>query len=74
MKVYFENSFRVERLIGKASTLEGAKNIVRAFCDKRYFRIYYIRSWIEPDGRMALDVGSHCEYFYIELEGGESFE
>lgn len=74
MKVYFENLFGVERLVDTASTLEGAKNIIQAFCDARNFQIYYIRSWIEPDGRMALDVGSHDEYFYIELESGDSFE
>lgn len=64
MKLYFENSNGVRRLIAEPSTRDGALEAIRTFCEERNFRIYYTRIWNTVDGE-CFDVGSHSEFFYL---------
>lgn len=64
MKLYFENSNRVRRLIAEPNTRDGAFEAIRAFCEERNFKIYYTRIWNTVDGE-CFDVGSHSEFFYL---------
>lgn len=66
MKLYFENSYGVRRIIAEPKTRNGALETIRAFCEERDFTIYYIRTWNTPDGVEVFDVGSHTEFFYLE--------
>lgn len=66
-KLYFENSYRQRRLIGEPQTSDESFQMIRDFCDERNFKIYYVRSWITPDGEKYYDVSSHTEFF-VEIE------
>ena len=63
MKLYFENSRGERRLIGKPNSSEESMKIIYDFCEERNFKIYYVRTWVTPDGEKWLDVGSHTEFF-----------
>ena len=73
MKLIFENSNGVERVIAYPNTEEGAMEAIHAFVDEcnakrtdgKEFKIYYIRSY-EHNGRKTFDIGSHTEFFYLE--------
>ena len=65
MKLYFENSDGKRRVIAAPRTRDEAWDIIRAFCKERNFKIYYIRTWREPDGAEVFDVGSWSEFFYL---------
>ena len=65
MKLYFENSNGVRRLIAEPKTRDDALEYIHVFCEERNFRIYYIRAWRNPDGAEEYDVGSHTEFFYL---------
>ena len=67
MKLYFENSYKGRRLIAEVENVEGAFKEINKFCDERNFKIYYTRTWAQPDGLMVFDVGSHTEFFYLDL-------
>lgn len=75
MRLWFENSLGKAKVIAK---IDGRKNKraiqdeafghIKAYCDERYFKIWYIRIWEEEwRGRKAtaFDVGSHTEFFYL---------
>ena len=66
MKLYFQNSYGKRRIIAEPQTEEAAMEAIHTFCDERDFKIYYIRSWMTPDGLKKFDVGSHSEFFYLE--------
>ena len=66
MKLYFENSKCKRRLIAEPETHEGVWEQIHAFCEERNFKIYYIRTWMEPDGLKWYDVGSHTEFFILD--------
>lgn len=66
MKLYFENSYGERRLIAEPLSEENASEIIYAFCEERNFRIYYTRTWREPDGLKWYDVGSHTEFFMLD--------
>ena len=66
MKLYFKNSQGKRRLIAQPQTEEGAFEVIRAFCEERNFKIYYIRTWRTPEGLKEYDVGSHTEFFYLD--------
>lgn len=66
MKVYFENSQGIERVIGFANNEQWAYRIINEFCAERKFTIHYMRSWKDERGRTVVDVGSWSEFFYIE--------
>lgn len=65
MKLYFENSRGIRRVIAEPQTKEEAMKEVYKFCEDRNFYIYYVRSWKTKDGAEAYDVGSHTEFFYL---------
>lgn len=67
MKLYFENSYGERRVIAEPKTEETAMEAIHTFCDERNFRIYYVRSWMTPDGLKVYDVGSHTECFFLEI-------
>lgn len=67
MKLIFENSQGIERIIANPKSEEEAMREIYKFCDERNFKIYYVRSW-EHDGRKTYDVGSHVEFFHLENE------
>ena len=66
MKVYFENSQGIERVIGFANDEQQACKIIEDFCTERNFTIHYTSSWKDERGRTVVDVGSWSEFFYIE--------
>lgn len=70
MKLYFENSWGVRRLIGEPETRLGANKMVSDFCKARDFEIYYVRNWFE-NGELWWDVGSHSEFFVVAPYEGE---
>jgi hypothetical protein len=72
MKLIFENSNGVERIIANPNNEEEAMEAIHAFVDEcnakrtdgKTFKIYYIRSY-EHNGRKTFDVGSHVEFFHL---------
>ena len=67
MKLYFENSYGERRIIAEPETEQDAYKEMNKFCDDRNFEIYYIRSWRNKEGLKVFDVGSHSEFFYLEI-------
>ena len=70
MKLYFQNSRGVERLIAEPLNKQEVNKEINKFLDDHNFKSYYSRVW-EADGRLVFDVGSHTEFFILE---GMSFE
>lgn len=68
MKLYFENSYGERRLIANPKTDEDVFKEINKFCDDRNFHIYYTRIWVNGEGLKVFDVGSHSEFFYLDLE------
>lgn len=66
MKLYFENSRGQRRLIAEPETENGAIEFIHAFCEERNFKIYYTRTWRDPDGLKWYDVSSHTEFFVLD--------
>lgn len=66
MKLYFENLYGKRRVIAEPETEEEAMKEIYKFCEDRNFKIYYVRTWIEPDGLKAYDCGSWSEFFYLD--------
>lgn len=64
MKLYFENSQGIERVIAEVANEKEAYKEINKFCEERNFEIYYIRTWMS-NGRKVYDVGSHTEFFYL---------
>lgn len=67
MKLYFKNSSGERRIIAEPETEQEAMEEIHKFCNDRNFKIYYIRTWMLPDGLKKFDVGSHSEFFYLEF-------
>ena len=65
MKLYFENSRGIRRVIAEPQTEEEAWKEIHNFCEERKFKIYYVREWQTHDGARRYDVGSHTEFFYL---------
>lgn len=66
MKLIFENSNGIERIIAYPNNDEETMKEIYKFCNERNFKIYYVRIW-EHDGRKTYDVGSHTEFFHSEV-------
>lgn len=66
MKLYFENSQGVERVIAEVANEEEAYKEINKFCEERNFKIYYVRTW-GANGRKTFDVGSHTEFFHLDI-------
>ena len=63
--VYFKNSRRERREIGKVSSEKEAFKVIHKFLDDHNFKSYYTRSWLNPSNQLekVYDVGSHTEFF-----------
>ena len=70
MKLIFQNSYGKERVIAEPTNKEEIFKEINKFLDDHNFKSYYTRVW-EEDGRLAFDVGSYTEFFYVE---GITFE
>ena len=67
--VYFKNSLGELRVIGTASTRKEAFAVIFEFLDGHNYKSYYQRVWKNSDGsRYIVDVGSHSEFFEIDVE------
>jgi hypothetical protein len=66
MKLYFQNSQGKERVIAEVSDEKEAFDEINKFCEERNFKIYYIRTWM-VNGRKKFDVGSHTEFFWLDV-------
>ena len=66
MKLYFENSRGMRRIIAEPQTENEVWKEISKFCSDRNFKIYYSRMWRTPDGLRCYDVGSHTEFFYLD--------
>lgn len=71
MKLYFENSYGERRIIAEPETEEEAYKEMNKFCEDRNFKVYYVRSWMTPDGLKKFDVGSWSEFFYLSYDENE---
>ena len=72
MKLYFENSYGERRVIAEPTTEEEAYKEMNKFCEDRNFKVYYVRSWMTPDGLKKFDVGSWSEFFYLSYDENET--
>ena len=70
MKLYFQNSRGVERMIAEPSNREEVVKEINKFLDDHNYKSYYMQV-CEDNGRLMIDVGSHTEGFALE---GMSFE
>ena len=68
MKLYFENSYKERRLIAEPRMEDDVTKIINEFCEERNFKIHYIRTWIDGEGLRVYDVGSHTEFFLLNME------
>ena len=69
MKLIFQNSKGVERVIAHPNNEEEAIKEIYKFCEERKFKIYYVRTCME-NNRKVYDVGSWSEFFYLETMEG----
>lgn len=67
MKLYFENSRGQRRIIAEPSTEQGALKEIHKFCEARSYHIYYVRTWKDESGLKWYDVGSHTEFFILDM-------
>ena len=69
--VYFYDRYGKKREIGKGESNSDSKDIILKFLRSHNYECYYWRYWINGDGIMRVDVGSHRESFSIESEDGD---
>lgn len=65
MKLYFENSNGERRVVAEPQTEQEAMKEIYKFCDDRNFKIYYVRTYQNPDKEKIYDVGSWSESFIL---------
>lgn len=78
MKLIFENSQGIERIIAFPENEKEAMKEIHKFVDQcnskrtdgRPFTIHYVRSW-KNGNRTTYDIGSHVEFFHLldEVDG-----
>lgn len=82
MKLYFRNSRNQERLIAECGTIQEVNAAIKQFLSDHNYKSYYTRIWYEPKGtktpygikeesRFIYDVGSHTEFFELEVTNEE---
>ena len=71
MKLYFENRYGEERVIAEVQNEQEAMKEIKKFLDDHKYKSYYTRSWI-ANGRKWYDVGSHSEFFILDLGGNNN--
>lgn len=65
-ELYFQNHFGQKKFIESVDSLEGAFKEIENFLKKRNYKSHYSRYWIEENGNIKIDVGSHSEFFIIK--------
>ena len=68
MRVYFQTSNKMRRLIGQPHNRAEAYRIITQFVDDHNYRSYYFREWKEND-EIWIDAGSWSEFFILIEEG-----
>ena len=77
MTLWFENDFGEERIIAQVNNWQDIWKAINNFIDEcnakkpkgvKPFKSYYSRVWKAEDGRTKIDIGSHTEFFYTDLE------
>lgn len=82
MDLYFRNSIGKRRIIAKCASIEEVTREINSFLNEHNFKSYYTRIWYEKPGkttpyeivnkgRFIYDVGSHSEFFELEIENNE---
>ena len=66
MKLYFQNSRGVERMIAEHSNREEVVEEINKFLDDHNYKSYYMQV-CEDNGRLMIDVGSWSEFFYFVI-------
>ena len=69
--VEFGTRLEKSRIIGDVETIKECHQIIMKFLDEHNYKSYYQRMWIE-DGKVAVDVGSWSEFFWISRSDGSS--
>lgn len=67
MNLKFERANGEVICLGDYSTKVECYKAIQDFLSAHHFKSYYTRCW-EEDGMTKVDVGSHCEFFYIVEE------
>lgn len=77
LRLWFDNGVK-PRIIARVKNEKVAIAAIRVFCKERNFKIHYIRKWKEmkPCGcvdvpHYVYDVGSHTQFFYLEIRETE---
>lgn len=65
MKLYFQNSQGIERLIAEVANEEDVFREIHKFLDEHNYKSYYTRTWMK-DGVKYFDVGSWSEKFILK--------
>ena len=84
MKLYFQNSKGEERLLSKVDSYNNTSKKINEFLDEHNYKSYYCRVFQEIDTplkqvdntkvRYVFDVGSHTEFFILEIETAEELK
>ena len=69
--VEFGTTSKINRIIGDAETVKECYQIIMKFLDDHNYKSHYQRIWVE-DGKVAVDVGSWSEFFWISRSDGSS--
>ena len=69
--VEFGTTSKINRVIGEAETIKECHQIIMKFLNEHDYKSYYQRRWVE-DGKVAVDVGSWSEFFWISRSDGSS--
>lgn len=68
MKLYFRGSNQKDRLLSKCTSLHEVKQEIDEFLNNHNFKSYYTRIWYDKKtNRFIYDVGSHTEFFEVEM-------
>lgn len=68
MILNFKNGQGVERDIGQPNSYKETCEMIDKFLDKHNFKSYYTRIW-KDNGKYVFDVGSHSEFFILDICG-----
>ena len=66
MKLIFQNSRGEERVIAELQDKKEVIKEINKFLDDHNYKSYYMNVCEDDNGRLAIDVGSWSEFFYIE--------
>lgn len=67
MKLYFENSYGVERLIAEVTNEKEVFREIHKFCEEHNYKSHYTRTWMRNNNEKVYDVGSWSEFFVCHI-------